>query len=422
VSLLSHTIRIGWRILSRQKKLSALVSALYAFSAYFLSLPGYNRLLRRHPPAQRRAPITTGVNIAGFLTMESGVGEAARSLVRVMGKTVVPTALFNLEDPLIRSRDKTYRGLFHDDMPYDINILCFNANQVPSLSRHLPSGWLGGKYSIGYWVWELDSFPKIWTPSFRCLDEIWTPSSFCTNAISKRSPLPVTTIPYAIDVTDVDSTRTKESFGLPEDNYTFLFIFSLQSAFERKNPLAVIRAFRKAFSGLGKGKVTLALKFSGSASHRWAYDEIVKASAGLPVTIIDSYLDASSLYRLMQLADCYVSLHRSEGFGLTIAESMFLGKPCIATGYSGNMEFMTTNTSYPVHYTMKKIEQSIGPYKKGEAWAEPDTNHAAELMRFVFEDPGKGQETGIRAAQHIRSKFSPEALSQLVEKRLKELK
>ena len=350
--------------------------------------------------------------------MDSGVGEAARSLVRVIDKTGTPYALNNIEDPLIRSENQTYCPLFRNDFPYGINILCFNADQIPSVSRKLSPDWLSGKYSIGYWVWELDSFPKKWTPSFQCLQEIWTPSSFCTNAVSTRSPLPVTTIPYAIDITDINTTYTRESFGLQKDSYIFLFIFSLQSAFERKNPLAIIRAFRKAFSGFGKGKVTLVLKFSGSASHRWAYDEIVKASEGLPVMIIDSYLDNSTLYRLMQLADCYVSLHRSEGFGLTIAESMFLGKPCIATGYSGNMEFMTTNTSYPVRYTMKKIEQSIGPYKKGAVWAEPDSDHAAELMRFVYGNPGKGLETGARAAQHIRDAFSPEALSRLVQKRI----
>ncbi len=422
MSFFDHLIRIGWKILSKQKRLSALVSSMYASAAYFLSLPPYYRLLRRFQNVQKQAPRSCGVNIAGYFTMESGVGEASRSIVRVMDKTGIPCALNNIEDPLFRSKNDTYRHLFRHDSPYGINILCFNADQVPSLSRRLSPDWFPGKYSIGYWVWELDTFPKRWNPSFRCLHEVWTPSSFCTDAIRTRSPVPVITIPYAVDITAIDSLRTRESFGLPKDAYIFLFIFSLQSAFERKNPLAVIRAFRKVFNGYGKEKVTLVLKFSGSASHRWAYDEIVKASEGLPVMIIDSFLDNSALYRLMQLADCYVSLHRSEGFGLTIAESMFLGKPCIATGYSGNMEFMTTNISYPVRYTMKKIEQSIGPYKKGESWAEPDPDHAAELMQFVFDNPGKGRETGALAAQHIRDTFGPEALSRLVQKRIKELR
>ena len=422
MSFLSYSIRIGWKILSRQKNLSAFASSLFASAAYKLSLPGYYRLLRRYRGAQTQAKQPYGVNIAGYLTMESGVGEAARSLVRVMDKTGIPCVLNNIEDPLARSRNETYRHLFRNDSPFSINVLCFNADQIPSLSLRLPQGWLAGKYSIGYWVWELDTFPKMWDPSFKCLQEIWTPSTFCTDAIRTRSPLPVRTIPYAINISAIDSTRTRESFGLHKDAYVFLFIFSLQSAFERKNPLAILRAFRKAFSGFGKDKVTLVLKCGGSASHRWAYDEIAKASEGLPVMVIDSYLDNSTLYRLMQIADCYVSLHRSEGFGLTIAESMFLGKPCIATGYSGNMEFMTADTSYPVRYTMKKIERSVGPYKKGAFWAEADPAHSAELMRFVYDNPLKGIETGARAAQRIRTAFNPEALARLVQKRIEELR
>jgi len=378
--------------------------------------------LRHDHKDQSRTQRARGVNIAGYLTMESGVGEAARSLVRAIDKAGIPYALNNIEDPLIRSQNKTYEHIFRNDFLYDINILCFNADQIPSLSRRLPAGWLSGSYSIGYWVWELDAFPKMWDPSFRCLQEIWTPSAFCTDTIRTRSPLPVTTIPYAIDIAAIDTTRTRESFGLNKDSCLFLFIFSLQSAFERKNPLAIIRAFRKAFSGFSMEKVSLVLKFSGSASHRWAYDEIVKASEGLPVRIIDSYLDSSALYRLMQLADCYVSLHRSEGFGLTIAESMFLGKPCISTAYSGNMEFMDQTNSFPVNFSMKRIEKSIGPYKKGRYWADADINHAADLMRFVYENREKAAEVGLRGSRNIKDKLSPDAVAAVLNRRISEIR
>jgi glycosyltransferase involved in cell wall biosynthesis len=230
------------------------------------------------------------------------------------------------------------------------------------------------------------------------------------------------TMPYAINIENINALCSRKDFGLSSGGFVFLFVFSLQSAFERKNPLAVISAFKKAFRGVSRDKVCLALKISGAAQHRWAYDEINKASAGLPVTIIDAHLDAATLYRLMDLSDCYVSLHRSEGFGLTIAESMFLGKPCIATAYSGNMEFMNADNSYPVNYSLSKIAHSIGPYKKGNLWAEPDIEHAAELMRFVYEQRDEAAQKGSSGARHMREKFSPQALSQVFERRLQAIR
>jgi len=422
MALINTLVRFGWKVLSRQKKLSYAASSLYSSIAYFLALPSFCFfMLKRRFAAKKRAG-APGVNMVGYFTMESGIGESARSLVSIVQKTTVPFSLKNLEDPLIASNDRRYSDLLQKDDRYDISIFDVNANRIPAVIKTLPANWMNGSYNIAYWVWELEAFPKQWLPSFACFDEIWSPSAFCTGAFQRKTSLPVMTMPYAINIENINALCSRKDFGLSPGGFVFLFVFSLQSAFERKNPLAVISAFKKAFRDVSRDKVCLALKISGAAQHRWAYDEINKASAGLPVTIIDAHLDAATLYRLMDLSDCYVSLHRSEGFGLTIAESMFLGKPCIATAYSGNMEFMNADNSYPVNYSLSKIAHSIGPYKKGNLWAEPDIEHAAELMRFVYEQRDEAAQKGSSGARQMRDKFSPQALSKVFERRLQAIR
>jgi glycosyltransferase involved in cell wall biosynthesis len=201
----------------------------------------------------------------------------------------------------------------------------------------------------------------------------------------------------------------------------FLFIFDIGSGFQRKNPLGSLSAFRKAFKGYHAEKVTLALKFQGSAQTRREHEEILKASEGLPVKIISTPMTRDEVYGLTSVCDCYVSLHRSEGFGLTIAEAMYFGKPAIATGYSGNLEFMNEDNSLLVKYSMTRLERNFGPYKRGNFWADPDLGHAAELMRQVFEDRSRALEIGLRGSEHIKKYFSPDALSVRIENRLKDI-
>ena len=120
--------------------------------------------------------------------------------------------------------------------------------------------------------------------------------------------------------------------------------------------------------------------------------------------------------------DCYVSLHRSEGLGLTMGEAMYFGKPVIATAYSGNLDFMTQENSFLVPHTMVEIGPGAGPYPADKQWAEPDLDRAAELMRRVFEDPESAAEHGRRAAEDIRRTHSPEAAAGTLKTRITQTK
>jgi glycosyltransferase involved in cell wall biosynthesis len=185
---------------------------------------------------------------------------------------------------------------------------------------------------------------------------------------------------------------------------------------ERKNPIAVIDAFRSAFNK--KDEVMLVVKSTNARYNQEAFQKLKNDVKEENILIIDRYLDRDELYCLMDVSNCYVSLHRSEGFGLPMAEAMFLGKPVIATGYSGNLEFMNVDNSFLVKFRLVELQRDFGPYKKGNVWAEPDIEHAGELMRFVVDHPEEARQVGIRGREYIKRFFNAKFVSNLVRERI----
>jgi glycosyltransferase involved in cell wall biosynthesis len=192
---------------------------------------------------------------------------------------------------------------------------------------------------------------------------------------------------------------------MPDDVYVFLFTFDVSSQLERKNPLGVISAFRAAFGA--RRDVLLVLKFTNGEYDPPGVRELYRAAEGISVVLRDGYMARDELAGLMAAADCYVSLHRSEGFGLGIAEAMALGKPVIATRYSGPADFLTPANSYPVDYQLVPISRDYGPYLEGFAWADPDCEQASRLMRHVVDDRSESAARGRRAAADIAELRSP---------------
>lgn len=366
-----------------------------------------------YPASAVHVPRPFGVNLAGYVASEKGVGEALRSQARNFEAVGIPYVLNDFEDSGSVNQDLTYTK-FSADNPYAVNLVQVNADQVPFFHQVRGQEYFSGRYNIGYWNWELSVFPPEWVSSFDYFDEIWVASNFALDSVSRVSPIPVIRIPFSMPEDTAIKFVDRSYFNLPRGKFVFLYIFDFHSFLVRKNPTGLIEAFKKAFTDSDEAVLLLKCSHSSQADLKLLQDAIGDGD----VRIIDRVMSRDDIRGLLHLSDCYVSLHRSEGFGLTLAEAMSMGKPVIATGYSGNVDFMTAANSFPVKYSLTEIDSNYGPYKKGCIWAEPDTSHAADLMRFVFENQDKAREVGSRAQQDISSLLHPKAVGEMIKARL----
>jgi SAM-dependent methyltransferase len=249
------------------------------------------------------------------------------------------------------------------------------------------------------------------------VDEIWAVSEFTRAAIAAVTSKPVFAVPHPIVAPRVPASVDRAALGLPEDRTLFLFCFDLLSIFERKNPLGLIDAYSRAFET--DDRATLVLKLINGEKSVPDLERLRLAVADRSdIVLIEEYFDADKLAALMNEADCYVSLHRSEGFGLTMAEAMALGKPVIATAYSGNLDFMNADTAYLVGWTNGTVPAGCEPYPEGSAWAEPDLEEAARLMRHVLEHPDEAREVGRLAKDAVTTGHSTLQRAEFVRRRI----
>lgn len=382
--------------------------------------PAFSRWLkpRRGPGNWRHLPF--GVNIIGYLEAEMGVGEAARSTIRACQAAGIP---FSLVDFAAGSRSRAGERLdpaWPRGQQFGVNILHINADQTPVAVRHFGAGFFRDHYTIGVWNWELPEFPVAWRRTFDSLDEVWAPSVFCRDAFAAATAKPVTCIPYSV-VPAEPPAGSRAGFTLPP-GFLFLFMFDALSIPERKNPLGLLDAFALA-SETSTVPLALALKVI-NGGHESAFMTALRARVAgrSDIVLMDDYLPRERLTALFAACDSYISLHRSEGFGLTLAEAMALGKPVIATNWSANVDFMHGDNAVLVDYRLVKLGRDHGPYRAGSTWAEPDVKHAAACMCRVAEDASLRLRLGTAAAAHIRNVLSPLAVGQAIQKRLAALR
>lgn len=364
-----------------------------------------------------------GINFIGPVQCDTGLGQSARLLVWELNTSSLPfTVTSFVSDPRISHENHSFDSYITNQQPYGINIFHINMHEfLPGLLK-LGLRKLDHHYDIAFWLWETETFPKEWIPLIRQMDEIWTPSEFICTAIRKVTDKPVITIPYHVTA-PVNEHLTRGDFGLPEDKFLFLMMFDKSSTFERKNPEAVIQAFKRAFrespesrtshndaydmkhtpcseqsndlwenenSQLNKDKKTvrdpaLVIKISNGTEED--FQKLRAELRGYNVFFIKDILPKEDVNRLVQLCDVYVSLHRSEGYGLVLAEAMLLGTPTIATAYSANMEFQTSTSACLVSYKLQKVGHEVPPYHIDDFWAEPDIQEAANYMTRLNNDP-----------------------------------
>lgn len=368
----------------------------------------------RHAPfsaAFARRHTRLGMNIAGFLSADLGIGESARCMVRAADAAGLDAALIDLKLPCKNRRgDSAYRARFREDHPYPVNVIHLDPPASRDVDHHHP-GLREGKYNIGYWAWELPEFPDSWLPYCDFFDEIWAPSDFSRAAIALKSPVPVLTMPHAMSFAppSAPSSELRRRLGLPAEAFLFLTVFDLNSYAERKNPQGALRAFRE--SGLAAKGAHLVVKVQNSDLNPGEFAALQDAAAEQPgILLLDRTFSREDIYALQAACDAFVSLHRAEGYGLAVAECMHLGKPVVSTDWSATAEYVTPENGCPVRCRVVALERSHGPYSKGQTWAEPDTSHAAEWMRLLFLDRALGARLGRAARETIAGRFAPSVI------------
>lgn len=377
----------------------------------------YSRLEQSQPTVSNEP----GINLIGYLNAESGVGEAARASLRALHQSDLPYSLVDYRVGNI-SRMGEDIGKHINQAWYPINLLHVNADQCKLARDYLGSSLFRDRYTIGYWYWELPEFPDFLHFAYEQVNEIWVSSEYNRKSIEKYTDKPVCIVPPAIEV-KITVPLSRSELHLPTETFIFLHISDVLSIPQRKNPLGVIEAFRLAFGDMPDAKVKLVIKLS-NLDHQPALSEAIFAAMHSEprIQLIHEYLDRNTLNNLLNACDCYVSLHRAEGFGLPIAEAMYLSKPVIATNWSGNVDFMSEKNSLPVAYQMITLEEDFGPYKKGQVWAEPCLKDAAHKMRSLLSDKEKStnalNELGELARATIRSMYNPKLTAAKMQERV----
>jgi glycosyltransferase involved in cell wall biosynthesis len=353
-----------------------------------------------------RAP-RVGVNVAGYFGSTLGVGQSARSMREALRAAGVPVAAVPLSARGGEAVDIPFALTRPEDAAFPVNLVCANADGLDGARAQLGERFFEGRRTVGVWWWEAGPFPERWARAFDPLDEVWVGSSHVASMLAPAAPIPVLALPMPVPPpapADVERSR----LGPPGEGFVFLYVFDYDSVFERKNPLAAVEAFARAFADAGGTR--LVLKCLGADSHPAAHRRILEAAGGHPgVEVVDRMLTPTEMAALVEGSDCYVSLHRAEGFGLTIAEAMLRGKPVIATGWSGPLDYLTPLNSYLVDYQLVPVGEGNDPYPAEGIWAEPDLDHAAALMREVVERPDEARRRAERGRAEVEAAHSPAA-------------
>ncbi|MCW3101199.1 MAG: glycosyltransferase, partial [Chthonomonadaceae bacterium] len=357
-----------------------------------------------------------GLNLIGHLEAELGIGEIARQLAGACDAAGVP--ILPVSVPALASRQGHHFP--HAKPPiaaYANTLVCLNADQLPNAISQLGPRHLARRRTIGMWWWEVPQFPPWLAESASLVDELWAGSTWLTEILAGAVDVPVHTMPIPVAEPASAPPRSRRELGLPE-GFLFLFLFDHNSVLARKNPVGLIEAYQRAFPAPDQG-TTLVIKSINAHRHPEDRDLLAAAAAGRgDVHVIDRYLPSELKDAWLASCDCYVSLHRSEGFGYTIAEAMLRGKPVIVTGWSGNADFTRNDTAFVVGHALVEVGDGNHPYPADATWAQPDLDEAAGHMRAVVGDRDRARALAASGRDFVRRHFAPAAVGELIAHRL----
>lgn len=390
---ISH-LRSAWRLLPPRSRryLFTRGTALFAPA------------IAREPP-----PARSGLAVAGELSVTTGLGEGARLMLQALTFLGVRNWELDLGPawrPTTRSVLARLPGL-PSGAPLVVHV---NAPMLPASLMRLPRAMVRGRRIIGYWAWELSTLPPEWAIGASFVHDIWVPSQFTADVVEPLRPGRVRVVPHPVVVVPPSpSALDRHAFGLPDDAVVVLAVFNLASSLERKNPYAAIAAFRAAFGD--RRDRLLVLKVGHSTHFPSEFAQLAEAANVPNIRLETRDLPPADHHALFAVADIILSLHRSEGFGLVLAEAMLLSKPVIATGWSGNMEFMDQDSAALVGYRLVPTRDRRSTYDVANAvWAEPDLADAVAHLRRLADDEVERRALGDRGREAALLRLGPARL------------
>lgn len=367
--------------------------------------------------------MTVGVNLIGDFSAVHGLAEAARRVADALVAVGGDVSIVDAESGA--RRDPIRRGALIDSLPrgrrHPIDLVLLNLNEMRKLEVERD------RYTIGLWYWELLEVNPAHLGQYARVDEVWAASDFVAGTFRALGEKPVRVIPAV--VAPLQPPALDPALAVPE-GLRVLFTFDANSSIARKNPFACVDAFSRAFSAAEQGRdAHLIVKANSSDNYPGLSERLAEAVASVNGTLIDTELPRDQMDALLGACDIYLSLHRSEGYGLGMAEAMSLGKAVIGTAFGGNTTFMTSDTAALVGFRMRQIvpeDHDLQPayqqvYPPGRWWAEPDVDQAADWLRLLADRADLRRELGSRAAAHIAALAGPGPVGAAMLARLEEI-
>jgi glycosyltransferase involved in cell wall biosynthesis len=360
-----------------------------------------------------------GVNFFGPYQARDSIGRSAGLNISCLESSGIPHDVHLMSRP--NPKEIIDYGTIDEDLvkslKYNINIFHFNARRVPQYFSRISKNSLKDFHNIGFWVHEMQAIPDAWAQQLEYFDEIWTPSSLCQNSVAYLSNIPVLKFPYAVKINHVTEKIEKISRGCQSPVFKFLTIFDVYSDAERKNPLFAIRAFLNAYAK--NLNVQFIIKTRNLSYDEKLREKLKSITEKFPnVIVIDTYITDEDLNNLYGDADAYVSLHRAEGFGLTISDAMSRGIPVITTGYSGNIDFCNAAETRLVAYTLRKVGHDRPRYRREDVWAEPDLIDATAAFTDLVNNHSAWVCKAALARNRLIEEYSIYDIGQKMKKRI----
>lgn len=391
-----------------------------------IAAQGYAEAIAAALPEPAPAVRRHGVNTFADARATTGLSESARRHIQALAGTGTNVTFteFNSQAPYRSVVIPPDIAALRRGKEFDVDLWIVNVNEWQLIPEHALD-----RYTIALWAWELPEPPPHALPHLPGIDELWVLSSFVSDSFRTVTDIPIVVVPSVVPHAP-GLAPDRARFDLPEDGLIVLFTFSASSSDARKNPWAVVEAFRRAFPPEDRGtKAHLVLKVNNLERFPELDAALSAAVASVDGTLLRREMSREDMDTLLATCDVYTSLHRSEGFGMGMAEAMAMGKAVVATGFGGNIDFMPPGSAAVVGYDVRPISKhdhrygaEFGDwYTVGQLWAEPDIDQAARWLRRLADSPRLRAEMGARAIRAIQDWSSPEAVGRIMTERLAQL-